>query len=221
MSINADIQKLEPGALIDLWELDASPCGGGVAYFQSVSQDFVLWQGASYAPWPIEATGFARTSDQQPTPVMRVGDVDGSISDLCALHEDLVGAILTRHRTFSKYLDGQPGADPDQEFPLEKWFVERKSEEAPGEYVEFELSSSLDFSGIMLPRRQIIANQCPWTYRADGCFYVGPPVADELDQPTTDPLLDKCGHRPRSCKMRQWPDGVMNYGGFVAAGLIR
>lgn len=221
MSINEDIQKLEPGALVDLWELDGAPAGGGVAFFQAISASPVLWQGNSYVPWPIEATGFARTSDQQPFPTLRVGDVDGSIGLLCALHDDMVGAVLIRHRTFAKYLDGQPGADPTQEFPPERWFVDRKAHEVPGEFVEFELSSVLDFSGVMIPRRQIIANQCPWTYRGDGCFYDGPPVATVMDQPTSDPLLDDCGRRPSSCKLRQWPDGVMNFGGFPGAGLLR
>src|SRR5690606_26081577 len=112
MSINADIQKLEPGAMVDLWELDATVCGGGVALFQCISAEPVVWQGASYDPWPVEGTGFARTSDQQPNPTFRCSDLDGAISALCQAHEDLVGATLIRHRTFAKYLDGQPGADP-------------------------------------------------------------------------------------------------------------
>jgi lambda family phage minor tail protein L len=153
--------------------------------------------------------------------MFRVSDIDGSISALCLAHEDLVGSVLTRHRTFAKYLDGMPEANAAEEFPLERWIVERKSDELPGEYVEFELSSPLDFQGVMLPAQQIIANQCPFQYRGPGCNYVGPPVADEFDQPTSDPALDRCGRRPGSCKLRQWPDGVRNYGSYPGAGLIR
>jgi lambda family phage minor tail protein L len=34
-----------------------------------------------------------------------VGNVDGSITALCLSYQDLVGAVLTRHRTLGKYLD--------------------------------------------------------------------------------------------------------------------
>lgn len=227
MSINSDVQKLEPGAMWEGFELDATAIGGGVVRFCGApSQSAVIWQGNEYALWPIHAEGFARTSDQQPNPKLSVGNVDGSISVLCLMYEDLVGAKLTRRRTFVKYLDainfvdGNPTADADQEFPPEVWFIERKSNEN-AEQVDFELSSALDFQGVKLPRRQIIANQCPWTYRGAGCGYVGPPVANALDQPTNDPLLDVCGKRFQSCQLRQWPDGILNFGGFLAAGLIR
>lgn len=227
MSINSDVQKLEPGAMWEGFELDATAIGGGVVRFCGApSKSAVIWQGNEYALWPIQAEGFARTSDQQPNPKLSVGNVDGSISVLCMMYEDLVGAKLIRRRTFVKYLDainfvdGNPSADPDQEFPPEVWFIERKSNEN-AQQVDFELSSALDFQGVKLPRRQIIANQCPWSYRGPGCGYVGPPVADALDQPTNDPLLDACGKRFQSCKLRQWPDGILNFGGFLAAGLVR
>ena len=358
MNIRADVQTLDPGPKLEFWELDATEIGGGIVRFQGHNDGVIFWQGNEYAPWPITGEGFARTSDQQPQPKLVVGNVDGSISQLCMLYEDMVGARIVRRRTFAKYLDavnfpagpvitpgggsfdtadsisqwtilsgtvtaigdgklrlGQPGvssaiyfsfdsvagvvydisaygdaggnsvqlrigttisafdigifsipvgagvgaqfagtgekiyielrrnsitiqaivdfvylrkaagnptADPNQEFPPEMWFIERKSAEAP-EAVEFELASALDFLGKKLPGRQIIAGQCPaeFVYRGENCGYTGPPVADINDVPTDDPLLDRCGKRLRSCKLRQWPDGVLNYGGYPAAGLVR
>jgi hypothetical protein len=35
--------------------------------------------------------------------------------------------------------------------------------------------------GVMLPRRQVIANVCQWVYRGGECGYTGPPVADADD----------------------------------------
>ena len=226
--ITADVQTLEPGPKLEFWTLDASDIGGGIARFQGHSGTNVVWQGNEFAPWPLQGEGFARTSDQQPTPKFTVGNVDGSISLLCMMYEDLIGATITRQTTFAKYLDainfddGNPTADPTQEFPPELWFIERKAVETP-EAVEFELSSALDFGNVQLPRRQIIANQCPaqWVYRGANCGYTGPPVADIEDNPTSDPLLDNCGKRLASCRLRLWPDGILNYGGFAAAGLVR
>jgi lambda family phage minor tail protein L len=139
---------------------------------------------------------------------------------LCLSFDDMVGTTFIRRRTFEQYLDGQPTADPTAEFAPEVWFVDRKVSETP-EVVEFELASVLDFRGLRLPGRQIIANQCTFVYRGDGCAYMGPPVADALDNPTSDPALDRCGKRLSSCRMRLWPDGILNYGAFPAAGLVR
>ena len=169
MTINADVQKLEPGALVVMYELDATSIGGGILRFHANPHDGSLfWQGQEYGLWPIHAEGFACTSDQQPQPKLSVGNVDGSISILCLSYEDLVGAKLTRIRTFAKYLDavnfpeGNITADPTQEFPPEVWFIERKSGEND-ESVEFELSSALDFQGVKLPPpapRMPIVNGC-------------------------------------------------------------
>lgn len=357
--IESDVQQLSPGPILEFWELNATSIGGGIVRFQGQQDGKVWWQGQEYDAWPVQGEGFERTSDQQPTPKFRVGNVDRSITILCQALDDLVGATLTRRRTFAKYLDsvnfpegpvltpgggnfdspnqlsqwtitagnvsapgdgklyigkpggasavyftfvsevgvnydlsmfvvdnagttpgafvrvgtaldnwglgvlalppgtggsiqfvgtgqvlyvqvvrggtsnqaqidfvhlrvagGNPTADPTKEFAPELWFIERKSAES-FEAVEFELSSALDFNGVKLPRRQIIANQCPFAYRGPLCNYTGPPVADELDQPTDNPSLDKCGRRLASCKLRLWPDDTLNFGGFPAAGLVR
>lgn len=116
MKINADIQRLEPGALIELFELDATEQGGDVLRFHAhVQAGSIWWQGKEYVPWPVQANGFARTGDgQQPSPTLSVGNVDASISALCLYLQDMVGAKIMRRRTLGKYLDGrnfQPGPD--------------------------------------------------------------------------------------------------------------
>jgi len=229
MTIVADVQTLEPGALLTFFEVDASALGAGVLRFHGINgSNTLFWQGQEYAPWPISAEGFMRTSEQQPTPTLSVANLDGTISLLCLSYEDMVGATLTRHRTFVKYLDavnfpdGNVTADPTQEFPPDVWFIERKSSETR-EAVVFELASVLDFQGVKLPRRQVLADMCPsvFVYRGQYCNYTGPAVADELDNPTSNMALDKCGRRLSSCKMRIWPDDILNFGGFPAAGLVR
>jgi lambda family phage minor tail protein L len=231
MTLTADLQKLEPGGLLEFFDLDATSIGGDFVRFHGMRTDaVVVWQGNEYSPWPIQATGFARTSSQPALPKLAVGNVDLSISLLCAQYQDLVGAILTRRRTFIQYLDavnfddGNPTADPTQEFPEETWYIERKAEETP-EQVVFELCSAMEFQGIMLPGRQIIANFCPWIviggYRGPYCGYTGGPVAKEDDTATSDSALDKCGGRLTSCKLRFGENGKLPYGGMPAAGLIR
>lgn len=220
MSIRADVQTLDPGPQIVLFQLDATGIGGSTLEFQGMQDTPIVWRGVSYDPWPISAEGFELTTEQQPRPTLSVGNLNGAITLLCSQFDDLVGAIVRRRRTHAQYLDGQPGADPSQEYRIETWFIERKSIETSS-LVQFELSSALNFADVKLPRRLIIANQCPFAYRGSECNYTGAPVADELDVPTSNPLKDRCGKRLQSCKLRDWPDDVLNYGGYLAAGLVR
>lgn len=227
--ITADIQTLEPGAKVELFHLDATNIAGGVELrFHGYQQaGTITWQGFAYTAWPIQAEGFAKTSEgQQPSPKLSVGNVDGSISSLCIQLDDLVGAKLTRHITLGKYLDavnfpgGNPSADASQEFPPEIWFIEQKTAEN-NETVEFELTSALDFQGQQLPGRQIIANLCSFTYKGANCAYVPGPMFDANDQPVATAALDVCSKRLSGCKKRFGDTQVLNFGGFPAAGLIR
>lgn len=227
--ITTDIQTLEPGELVTLYELDASTIGAVTLRFHGYTDSgSVIWQGNTYEPWAIQAEGFERTgSGQQPTPTLSVGNigmvegapVSGIISSMCLQYDDLVGAQLIRHRTMVKYLDGQPEADPTQEFPPEIWIVEQKTAEN-SEAVEFTLSSAIDFEGKQLPGRQIIASVCPWLwiggYRGPYCGYTGNDYFDKRDNPVSDPTLDQCGGRVTSCRKRFKTD-PMNFGGFEAA----
>lgn len=168
--VYADVQKFEPGEWIELFDLDARTVSGGtegILYFHGYTQlGPIYWQGHAYSPWPIHAEGFERTTDQQPTPTLAVGNVDGSITAVVLAFQDLVGAEVIRHRTFGRYLDaqnfpeGNPTADPTAEFPPDVWYIERKSQENSTS-VTFELSNALNFQGQMLPGRQITTKEFP------------------------------------------------------------
>lgn len=88
-----------------------------------------------------------------PVPTLSVANIDGSISAACLQFQDLVGATVIRHRTLGKYLDAanfggtNPTADPSQELPQDRWYIERKASET-NVMVKFELSSALDFNGV-------------------------------------------------------------------------
>lgn len=231
MTIYSDVQQLEPGAEILLLELDGTLIGGSLLRFHGYCQvGTITWQGNVYSPWPLITEGFERTSAQQPTPKITVGNIDASISALCLQFQDLVGAKVTVHRTLGKYLDAvnfggsNPTADPTQEFPPDIWLIERKASE-DNEQVQFELSSPLNFDGMTLPGRPIVADVCPWLsiggYRGVNCGYTGGPVADINDQPTADPSKDACSGTLAACKMRFGASSPLPYGGFPAAGLLR
>lgn len=235
MTLFADIQTLAPGAWVELFELDARPITGGgvgdILRFHGYAQlGPIYWQGSTYDAWPIQVQGFKFDPDQPPVPTLSAGNVNGRMTALCLAYQDLVGARITRRRTLGKYLDaanfagGNPTADPTQEVAPELWYIERRSSEDKT-YVTWELSSPMDFGGRQLPGRQIIANVCSWLaiggYRGPYCGYTGGPVALADDTPTDDPVLDRCGGRLSSCRLRFGQDAELPYGGFPAATLIK
>lgn len=236
-TVEQAVQRLTPGGRVRLYELDCRPITGGgagdILRFHGYPTDgTITFQSKVYSPWPLETDGFEKTGDQQPTPKFRVGNLDGSIATLCYMYEDLVDAELTVHNTYEQFLDGHSDADPTQEHEPELWIVSRKSADE-GDWIEFELANPMDLAGVMLPRRQIIADICSWIslggqakgqrtgYRGPSCGYTGGPVADVNDNPTTDPAVDDCSGSLKACRMRFGETKPLPYGSFPAASLVR
>jgi lambda family phage minor tail protein L len=229
VTIALDVQSLTPGTLVELFVLDATALGDQVYRFHAGVNALkapVVWQGNTYMPFPVEASGFERTGKGTlPTPTLRVANVSGLIGALCMALDDLLGATLTRKRTFAKYLDAvnfaggiNPTADPDAAFPDERWSVNRKISENKV-FVEFELASVLDVQGVKLPRRQVIANCCTWRYRGAECGYTGTAYFDIGDR-ATNLENDRCGKRLTSCRARFGESATLPYGGFPGAALL-
>lgn len=232
----ADIQSLGSSALIELFVLDTtglSDATGQSEVFRfhagtNKLRQAVVWQGYEYQPFPVDAGGFEVTGrGVLPRPTIRVANVSGLIGALCRTLQDLIGAKLTRKRTYVKYLDAvnfvggvNPTADPNVYFHDDIWYVNRKSAENKVT-VEFELAAAFDVQGVMLPRRQVVQNICPWRYRGAECSYAGGPVATVTDDATSDPALDRCGKKLASCRLRFPEPADLPYGGFPGAGLIR
>jgi lambda family phage minor tail protein L len=230
-AITTEIQQLAPSAVIELFELDLALFGEGVVRFHAGTNELrqkVTWQGNAYEPFPVLAEGFEfNGGGQLPRPKIKVSNVTGTITALILTFQDLIGAKLTRKRTLAKYLDAvnftdgvNPSADATAAFADDVFYVDRKARETR-EVVEFELAASFDLEGVMLPRRQIIQNVCPWKYRGAECSYTGSVWLDTNDSAVYDASLDACGKRLESCKKRFGANAELPYGGFPASGLIR
>jgi len=173
----------------------------------NVFNSFLKWQGLTYYPAPIQGEGFETSSrGTLPTPTLTIA-TQGSQKDLMGLlrHQirkfgDVVGAKVTRIRTFAKYLDVDnflavnsegkvsPNAlqdmaaenlgeipvgfepDPYAELPRDVYYIERKESENKS-ILRYQLSSNLDLEGIKIPKRIILANRCMFDYRGPGCWY--------------------------------------------------
>ena len=155
----------------------------------------IIWQGNTYIPAPIQATGFENSSrGTLPTPILSISSQSETGTDQLALLRyeilklgDIIGAKVTRRRTFAKYLDWanftaatsesrfaelpegyEP--DPNAELPKDIYFIERKTSENKNT-IQYQLSSILDLEGIKIPQRTIISDKCNWNYRGPGCWY--------------------------------------------------
>ncbi len=183
LPITSEIAKLAGDALVALYVLDAQELGGGVFRFIPQTKEItspVMWQGLEYTAIPMEARDFEMSGQgAPPRPGVTFANLMGSFTALVLTYDDLVGAKFTRKRTFAKYMDGMPGANPQAAFPDDIFFIDRKVTENRF-MVEFELSSSLDVEDVALPRRQVIANLCPWRYRGGECGYSGDIVKADI-----------------------------------------
>ena len=230
-AIHAEIQKLAPSAVIELFVLDLSLFGQGMVYFHAGTnavQQRLVWQGKAYDAFPIQVEGFEFNGNGQiPRPKLKVANVTGAITAMVLIYQDLVGAKITRKRTLAKYLDAvnftggvNPTADPTAEFADDIYYIDRKARETR-DVIEFELAASFDLEGVNLPRRQIVQNVCPWRYRSSECGYTGTSYFDANDQSVASSTQDICGKRLSSCQARFGQNAELPFGGFPAAGLFR
>ncbi|WP_270588494.1 phage minor tail protein L [Enterobacter roggenkampii] len=250
MSLNADFQKLEPGDVVRLFEVDGTAFGTGeVLRFHSYSlahteaeilaaggdenklpAKSIWWQGVEYKAWPCKIEGIeASTSGSSAHPKLSVANLDSSITALCLAYDDMLQAKVTIHDTLGKYLDainfadGNPTTDPTQE-KLKVFYIDAKSSET-NEVVEFTLSSPMDLQGQMIPTRQL-HSLCTWCIRnkyrtGDGCDYAGNRYFDKNNNPVNDPSLDECNGTLTACKLRFGENNELSFGGFPGTSLIR
>ena len=155
-----------------------------------VSAYSIYYNGHTYLPLPIEATGFEFKGDGGlPRPTIRVANLNSNITQLLlGVNEvtpgnDLNGAQVTRIRTLSRFLDGsnfESGVNPfgnpstadAAQMPQEVYYIDRKVAETR-DFVEFEMVSSLDLANARAPRRLVMQNLCQWKYRGKECGYTG------------------------------------------------
>lgn len=229
-----DLAGIAPSAIIELFELtlDTTLHGSNDVYrwhngCNANVNGNIVWNGNSYLRLPVKAEGFEYSNTGTlPRPTLTISNLDNTMTTLLLIvnattpGNDLGGATVKRIRTLKKYLDGEAAADPHAKFPDEIWYVDRKASETR-DSVSFELASKFDLAGVMLPKRQIIANICQWKYRSTECGYTGSNYWDVNDQSVGTLGQDKCGKRLSSCKLRFGATSELPFGSFPGAGLTQ
>lgn len=202
-AVNFQLNSLNPDTLITLFEIDATDLASDAGLADNDSTIFrfhnnmklngtSIWWGADPNPYeyvaaPVFAEGFEVTGrGTLPTPKLAISVQADGINLLGVLKNrirqlgDLVGAKVTRIRTFAAYLNSRnflPANAPDgftpdstRELPRDVYYIDRKSAESKSA-IEWELASVLDVEGIRLPLRRVLSKSCQFDYRGEGCNY--------------------------------------------------
>ena len=118
--IISDLQKTNPSAIIELFELELDSTLHGTQttmtyrFHAGSNLDLngkVIWQLNEYLRYPVEASGFAFQKGQLPRPQLTISNALSLISavmlevNLITAGNDLTGAKVTRIRTLAKFLD--------------------------------------------------------------------------------------------------------------------
>jgi lambda family phage minor tail protein L len=229
MTLATDVQSLEPGTLISLFEIDLSPAGFPsepiLRFYPGTEADYgdVVFAGNTYSAFPVTVSGFEMTSDgPMPRPTMTASNVAGAMTAQLRQFNDFLGAKVTRIRTFSKYLDS--GASPDGTAKvIDIFYVEQKKSENKN-VLQLELTSAIDLMDKQLPGRIMVANMCPWYYKGLECGWPGTDPAkwfDADDQQVFNSSQDQCSKLLTGCQLRFGEDGELPYGGWPAIGRTR
>jgi len=218
-----EVHKLNPSSIVELYELDARPAGDdSVLYFHDGSlgikgesnqktgqYDSVRFKGQAYIPMPVQVSGFeAANSGEPPRPILKIANVMSMFSSLNTKTDDLCGAILTRRRTFAKYLDGMPDAAPI-EYPPDIYTIEQKTEENRL-YVTYELGSGMDLDGQNFPIWAVTAGFCRHTYRGTGCNFGGTYYVADIDNSLFTPFFRLEGGKMTYTFRGVWDFSVSN-----------
>lgn len=239
----SEIQRLDPSAVLHLFVLDATVCGGGVYYFATEPNAMgnpIVWQGQAYTPFPIQFEGFEWTSKGTlPRPKLTIAALNGVIGGLVRDLHDLVGAKVTLKRTFARYIDsdnfpppigdlgwgdgpwgdtawGGVGINPYADSTagyLDEPWIIERKTREDKAVIEFELCTPMDQENAKIPKRRVTAHVCEWQDRTVCPFSVGGLCAKTISACKTHAATDGVG-------LAQFVTGLP-YGGFIGTARIR
>lgn len=235
----ASQQSLTPGAPVELFCIDLTPIRVNQQFYMCRHPN-VSFGGQLYDHIPCELTDVERNATgEMMAPKFSVPNAKKFASALVNQYKDMVGAEVTRIKTFEQFLDGKPGADPEaiQHFDI---FVVEQKVALNKTYGQWELRVLADTGDRHVPGRTAMKDVCPFDYpywdpdtgtriipERLPCPYRGynsGHMFTEDNEPTDDPMLDRCDHRVNGgCMARTpgWPDGIMLFGGFPGMSRIR
>ena len=169
MTLESRIQKFDPGELVTMFVIDLSALGGDIFRITPgpLDGEVVQFDGNSYLPVPIDATGFSTsTKGSLPRPSLRISTLASLVNAAVVEFDDLLGATVYRIRTFAEFLDNGTNPDPSATFPIDVYRVERKSNQNKV-FIEWELRSGQDINPEVIKRSISMLKSHPQKHPAE------------------------------------------------------
>ena len=175
--------------------------------------------------WDVQPIGVAQVRrGRRARPELRIGRADGAVYPS---GEEWNGYRVRRWRTLDVHLDGGSAADTTAVVEA-SWWIESWKQRSLSEVV-LSLSSPLDLTGLRAPTRQVLRDQCSWTYRRwDGtkwisgtCPYAAAPMWTANNVATNDKRKDSCARTLTACELR-YPTAALPWSAYPGvAGAAR
>lgn len=237
------LQKLYPGEIITLVEVDATRFGGQVYRFHaenisytpeeliaaqqpggSLKPKTITFNGNEYGARPFGITGIEFTSDGKPgKPQLTVSNIDSQVAAMVRSYNGLAQAKVTIWILVADLLKAD-GTVANGDYRRLVYYIERPNS-ANQVQVSFDLTSPYDMDGLMVPGR-LTQSVCAWAQRGwyksgKGCSYNGQNgYFDKDGKRVSDPSQDDCGGTVNSCRIR-FVNEPMDFGGCASASLLR
>lgn len=236
------LQRLYPGSIITLIEVDATKFGGQIYRMHSENVRYtpeelleaqktgvlppkeIIFRGNAYGARPFGISGIGFTGNgKAEKPKLTLSNLDSRISAMIRSYNGMMQAKVTIWITAAELMD-EAGNVEDGAYRKLVYYVERPSM-VNKSIAEFELTSPYDMDGIMIPAR-ITQSVCYWAQRnwyrsGKGCGYNGQRMFDKDNNSVTDPSLDRCAGTPTACKLRFGENNPLDFGGAAVASLVR
>jgi lambda family phage minor tail protein L len=231
LSIRGHVQQTALGARVTLFHIDLSSFNEADFYITGGPDggDAVSFGGQVFSPWPVRAEGFEVSTGKLPSPMFTLANLSGILDPIVEQNEDLIGARLTRIRTYDRYLDGGVEPNGDAYLPLD--IYEFASLEAhDNEVVSWRLSALIDQEGIKLPGRQCVRDYCDhitrrfvggsFDYTGATCPYTGAPkdVDGNACAPADEVFSKRLG---TCCQARFGETAALPFRGFPGVARLR
>lgn len=171
MSIRSHIQGFSLGARVTLFQLDLTMFGLGLFYLAPFTAGepgvgaAVSFDGQVYSPHPMQYEGFQMSAGGTlPRPSITIANLDNSFTALVETNDDLHGGLLTRIRTYERYLDDGAAPDGNAHLPLDVYEISLKTSHT-AESISWALAARMDQEGVELPSRVMVRDFCNHTTR--------------------------------------------------------
>lgn len=236
------LQRLYPGSIITLIEVDATKFGGQIYRMHSENVRYtpeelleaqktgvlppkeIIFRGNAYGARPFGISGIGFTGNgKAEKPKLTLSNLDSRISAMIRSYNGMMQAKVTIWITAAELMD-EAGNVEDGAYRKLVYYVERPSM-VNKSIAEFELTSPYDMDGIMIPAR-VTQSVCYWAQRnwyrsGKGCGYNGNRMFDKDNKPVSDPSLDRCAGTVTACKLRFGGSNPLDFGGAAVASLVR